>query len=168
MEDFTSLEHQCSKCSTPMKVEQKFCVSCGYPENGTRQEKASFVAKAVLERSKAREAPKKIKSARTILFVISGLAFLYGIIIFFTNEDSAALISSGILSLIYLGLGFWSQEKPLVALVLGLLVYLTITVLNGILEPTTVYKGIILKLFIIVYLSKGINSALVLRNSYQS
>ncbi len=165
MEEILIKEHYCSKCNNEIKINQKFCTNCGYPEFGSISDKATFNSNEVQNYYKLKEAPKKIKSARTSLFVISGISFLYGLIMFFSNDDSASLITSAILSIIYLVLGYWSQQKPLIALVLGLLVYLTIMVLNGIIEPSTIYKGIIIKVLIIAYLGKGINSALHLRKS---
>lgn len=164
-QELQPLEQTCSKCETVIPEGQKFCSSCGYPENGTASEKAKFNADQVISNSKSKDAPKQIKSARTTLFVISGLALLSGIIFFFMTDDSSTLIAGGILAIIYLGLGFWSQEKPLIALVLGLLVYLTNIVINAVIEPESIGKGIILKVIIILFLIKGINSALHLRKS---
>jgi len=110
-------------------------------------------------------ARKEIKSGRNSLLIIAGLSFLFGVGYFFLHDDSATLIASGILSIVYLGLAFWSQQRPLIALVLGLLVYLTTIVINAIVDPETIYKGIIVKVLIIVFLSKGINSALQLRKT---
>jgi len=86
------------------------------------------------------------------------------LIYFFRFEDSATLIATGILAVIYVVLGYWSQKRPLIALVLGLLVFLTIVVIDAILDPSTIYKGIIIKVLVIGYLAKGINSAMQLRN----
>ena len=83
------------------------------------------------------------------------------------HDDSATLIASGILTIVYLALAYWSQQKPLIAMVLGLLVYLTTLVINAIVDPETIYRGIILKVLIIGFLGKGINSALQLRKNQQ-
>ena len=148
-----------------MDQEQIYCSNCGYPEKGTVSEKAKFNSDEVLARYKAAEAPRQIKSARNTLFVIAGLAFLTGLFFYGIADDMATLIAGGILAIVYLVLGYWSQQKPLIALVLGLLVYVTNMVINAIIEPETIYKGIIIKVVIIAFLIKGINSAMELRKS---
>src|SRR5690606_15158409 len=150
----------CSECNSEMQLEQKFCNDCGYPEGGTTQEQSGFHARQVMKKRGHSEASSTIKKGRNTLFVISAIAFLSGLYYFFKLDDSSVLIVNTVLSISYLCLGFWSQKRPLVALILGLMVYLTTLVLTGLIEPETIYKGILLKIFILVYLGKGINSAL--------
>jgi len=156
---------QCSQCQTPISSDHKFCVNCGFPERGSDREKSGFHANRVLNARRSQMAKKEIKSGRNSLLIIAGLSFLFGIGYFFLHDDTATLIASGILTIVYLGLAYWSQQRPLIALVLGLLVYLTTIVINAIVDPETIYKGIIVKVLIIVFLSKGINSALQLRKT---
>jgi hypothetical protein len=148
-----------------MQFEQKYCNDCGYPEGGTEQEQSGFHAKQIIRKRERNEASTQIKKGRNSLFVVAAIAFLSGIYYYFKLDDTSVLIVNTILSLSYLLLAFWSQKKPLVALILGLLVYLTTLVINGLIEPETIYKGILVKIFILAYLGKGINSALQLRNA---
>ncbi len=165
MEELVTQELSCTQCQSLIKEEQKFCSGCGFPQRGTAGEKAKFHAEQSMARGKSREAPKLIKQARNTLFFVAGITFLYGIIIFFAQDDTATFIAAAIMTIIYLILGFWSQQKPLIALVLGLLLYLTNIVLSAIIEPETIHKGIIIKVIVIVFLIKGINSALHLRKA---
>jgi hypothetical protein len=165
MEELVSQELACTQCQALIKEEQKFCPGCGFPQRGTAGDKAKYHAEQSMARGKSREAPKLIKQARNTLFFVAGLTFLYGIIIFFAQDDTATLIAAAIMTGIYLLLGFWSQQKPLIALVLGLFLYLTNIVLSAIIEPETIYQGIIVKIIVIAFLAKGINSALHLRKA---
>lgn len=165
MEGILTPDKACSHCKTVIPTGQKFCTSCGYPEEGSEQEKAKFHADRVMNQSKTNDAPKLIRQARNTLFAIGGITFLYGLYEYATMPDMAVLVAYLILTAIYVTLGFWSQRKPLISLVLGLLVYLTIHVLSALVEPETIVKGIILKVVIIFFLVKGINSALHLRKS---
>ncbi|MCW5518972.1 hypothetical protein J1N09_03925 [Aureitalea sp. L0-47] len=155
----------CSQCDTIIATDKIFCVSCGFPERGTESEKSKFHADRVLNQRKQQFAKKELKTGRIILLVIAGISFLSGLFYFFVMDDSATLIASGILSIVYLALAYWSQQKPLIAMVLGLLVYLTTLVINAIVDPETIYRGIIMKALIIGFLGKGINSALQLRKN---
>ncbi|QQX77798.1 MULTISPECIES: zinc ribbon domain-containing protein [Aequorivita] len=165
MEDLLIASKICSQCNSEIELDQKYCNDCGYPEGGTTQEQSGFHARQVMKKRGQAEASSLIKKGRNSLFVVAAIAFLSGLYYFFKLDDSSVLIVNSILSISYLLLGFWSQKRPLVALILGLLVYLTTLVLNGLIEPETIYKGLLIKGFIIVYLSKGINSALQLRNA---
>ncbi len=165
MEEITLAIDNCSQCSAALNNNQKFCVSCGFPEKGTEREKSMYHAKIVMDKRLTHDSKKRIKSARNSLFVVSGISLVTGLYYYFVLDDLASLIASGILALVYLFLGYWSQQKPLVALLLGLMVFLLVIVLNGILDPSTLYKGILIRLFIIVFLVKGIHSAMQLRNS---
>lgn len=165
MEDLIIAPKNCSHCNLEMQWEQKYCNECGYPEGGTPQEQSGFHARQVMKKRGKAEASSRIKKGRNILFIVAGISFLSGVYYYFKLDDSSVLIVNTVLSLCYLSLGFWSQKKPLVALMLGLLVYLTTLVLTGLIEPETIYKGILLKIFILVYMFKGINSALQLRRA---
>lgn len=156
-------ELSCTHCETLIQKNQKYCPGCGYPQRGTAGEKSKFHADRILKNSKAKEAPKLIRQARNTLFVIAGITLLSGLFMFYFQDDIATLIAAVIMTAIYVILGFWSQQKPLIALVCALLLYLTNIVLSAVIEPETIYKGIIIKIIIIVFLAKGINSALHLR-----
>ena len=85
----------------------------------------------------------------------SQLGFIY----FFVDQDIAVLVTNVVLGIIYLVLGSWTSKKPLVAILLGLLLYLTTIIISAIFEPSTIIKGIIFKIIIIAYLAKGVYSA---------
>jgi len=150
----------CSKCDSIIETENVFCSNCGYPENGTEKDIAVFHANNAMERNKNMDAGKKIKSARNTLYVMAGISFLSGIFLFFQDYDSAILVTNVILSLIYLVLGYWSMKKPVMALLLGLLLYLTTIIISAVFEPTSIVRGIIWKVVIIAFLGKGLYSAL--------
>lgn len=116
-----------------------------------------------MKAQKVKDAPKVIKNARTLLYVVAGITFLHSIIMYFGNATTDIFISNGILCLTYLVLGFWSQKKPLIALILGLMVYGTVIVINALVEPESMYKGIILKVIVVIFLIRGIHSAIELR-----
>ena len=163
LEESIALPEVCNQCETVLKDEHTYCPACGYPQRGTAGEKSKFHAQRVMNKSKANQAPKVIQQARTILFVIAGITFLYGIILFFSMDDMASLIAAAVMASVYVILGYWSQQKPLVALVLALLVYSTNIVITAIAEPGSIHRGIILKIIIIYFLARGINSAIHLR-----
>ena len=154
----------CSFCNEIMADDQKFCTACGYPERGTQKEQSKFHADRILEMRDSSTAKDRVRKARNILYIMSGLSVFWGIVTFLINDgDIGSLVVYGILAVIYLVLAFWSQQKPLVAMILALLVYLTLIVLNAIFDASSIYRGIIFKIIIIIFLVNGLNSALHLR-----
>ncbi|AUC75093.1 zinc-ribbon domain-containing protein [Olleya sp. Bg11-27] len=149
----------CKHCDMTIQEDDAFCEECGYPIKGSEQDVAKFYAKRVMDKRKNNNAEEKIKSARNTLYVIAGVVFLFGLFLFFKNGDNVALLVNFILGAIYMLLGTWSKQKPLVALLLGLLLYITIIVISAIADPLSLVAGVIWKVLIIAYLGKGIYSA---------
>jgi len=56
-------------------------------------------------------------------------------------------------------MAYWSQKKPFAALLSALLLYLMVIAINAIVEPTTIFKGILIKIIILSFLIKGVSSA---------
>ena len=150
---------ECRLCKTAIDIESVFCSNCGFPEHGTNNEIASYHAKAAMDKNKHMDAGKKIKSARNTLYVMSAITLVFGLFYFFQLQDIAVLVTNIILCIIYLVLAEWTSKKPMMALLLGLLLYLTTIIISAIFEPSTIIKGILWKVIIISYLAKGIYSA---------
>ena len=150
---------QCSFCQITIETENVFCTNCGFPENGTDKDKAVFHAKNVMKKNKNMDADKKIKTARNTLYVMAGISLVFGLILYYSSEEISILLTNGILAIIYIVLGSWSTKNPLMALLLGLLLYLTTIIISAVIEPTTLIKGILWKIIIVAYLGKGIYSA---------
>ncbi len=154
----------CTHCKVEMKAEAVFCPSCGYPEKGTDLEKSKFIANNIMNKNEHFDADKKVKSARNTLYILAAATFVLNFIqTTYQHEDLSIFIVGLILSVSFLVLGVWSKKKPLAALLSALLLYITLIILNGILDPTTLYQGILWKVLIISYLGKGVYSA----NAYQ-
>ncbi len=160
MEEITeSTSQDCSFCKEKMAMESVFCQDCGFPENGTEKEVAVFYGNRAMQKNKNVGAEGKIKSARNTLYVIAGIILAAGLFRYFINKDIFALSTNFALSFIYLLLASWTSKKPLMAILLGLLLYITTIIISAILEPATLVSGILWKVIIISYLAKGVYSA---------
>ena len=106
---------------------------------------------------------KSLNNARVWLYVVAGLQFAVGLYEFFSIEDNlSAAISFGIdafIGLSFLILALWSKQKPFVAFTIALVLYLIIRLIVIYLEPSSIIKGIIFKVLIIVALVKAIRDA---------
>jgi hypothetical protein len=164
-ENQSTNENSCSFCKKEMTPpDAVFCNHCGHPENGTDQQRAQFFAKRAVNKTKHIDADKKIKSARNTLFILSGILGVFGFFLYFSTNDIVTLGANLLISFIYLALGFWSKEKPMIALLVGLLLYVTLVVISAIVDPTSLYRGILWKILIITFLGKGLYSANAVKN----
>lgn len=62
------------------------------------------------------------------------------------------------LSVVYFGLWIWAKRKPFTAAVIALLLFLTVIVVNAVIEPKTLPQGIIVKILFIAALAKAISA----------
>ena len=57
----------------------------------------------------------------------------------------------------------WAKKSPLAALLVATSIYLSIFVLNAMVDPSTIMQGFIVKIIVVTMLYKGIKSALELK-----
>jgi uncharacterized membrane protein len=106
---------------------------------------------------------KSLKNARIWLFVIAGIQFCVGIFEYFSLDDNiVAAIAFGIDAFVALGfltLAFWSKKKPLLAFSIALVFYLVVIIGYIVIDPSNVFKGLIVKVLVVIALIKAINDA---------
>ncbi len=105
---------------------------------------------------------KRVRDARTALFVVAGLMLFSGIISSFIASGENLLdiwIEVVVMGGIFLVLGMWSNMKPFSAILTGLIIYALYQLLYLVLDPTTLFKGIWVKVIVIIALVKGMNGA---------
>jgi quinol-cytochrome oxidoreductase complex cytochrome b subunit len=107
---------------------------------------------------------KHIRQARNTIFAAAGLLLLSLLILCFTiSSDYEYLwIDICIYGLFIAGfivLGFWTKKKPYYAIIGALILYILLIALNAYFDISTLYKGLILKIIIIVFLVKGLGDA---------
>jgi hypothetical protein len=101
---------------------------------------------------------KHIRRARTILYVIAGFQVL-GIFLSFRLSGTEMLVTMivyGIFALIFAGLAIWTKQKPFLALLIALILYVGLVVGDAIFEPSSIAKGILLKAVFIALLITGV------------
>lgn len=107
---------------------------------------------------------KHIRQARNAIFIAAGVLLLNVIILTATVPSSYEylwldLVIWGAFILGFVVLGIWTKKKPYYAILGALILYAAFIILNAAIDITTLSKGIILKIVIIVLLVKGINDA---------
>jgi hypothetical protein len=109
-----------------------------------------------------REYDKKVKNAQNTIFAVAIIQFVVGLYMAFTGTEELRNIEIGIavvISGLFFGLAFWCKSKPFTAIVMALSLYAGLLVLDAVFEPASLVKGAIVKIFIIIYLARGIGAA---------
>jgi hypothetical protein len=154
-DSFAVCEH-CNSINGPLS---KYCSQCSFPIRGSEEEKASFQLTVSSRRRFFDDAMGKIKSARSAIFGLAALFFIFGLFMGFGMGDYATMIVNLVLCVIYLVLAAWCNQNPFGALLTAFIIYLTLIVINMLIDPATLFQGIIIKIVIIAWLAKGIRSA---------
>lgn len=105
---------------------------------------------------------KHVRQARNALFIIAGLLVLTGLLSSLNaSEEMLIYVWVEILIMVaaFVALGFWSKKKPYTAILIGLILFIAYMGLYIIIDYTNIFSGILVKIFIIVYLVKGLNNA---------
>ena len=63
------------------------------------------------------------------------------------------------LSVLYLGMWLWAKKNALAASTTAFLLFVTTIVVNAVVEPETIYQGLIVKIFFTIALVKAIQAA---------
>ena len=106
---------------------------------------------------------KSMKQARIWLYVIAAIQLIMGLVEYNTAETKligwlAFGIDSGI-GAIFLVLALWSKKKPALAFSIALGLYVLIHLVFMIMDPVNIYKGILLKVIVVVVLVKAVKNA---------
>lgn len=153
----------CNSCYKPFTLSDTFCNNCGFPLQGTKEEKDSHIANRTVKEIDLIELQRSVESACNSLYWIAGFIGLSTVVTYFiaASEDQfTLLIMNVILVGAFLGFAVLGKTRPTAAMISGLSLYLIIQVLNLIADPATIFSGIIFKIGIIFYLIKGIKAVL--------
>jgi ABC-type transport system involved in multi-copper enzyme maturation permease subunit len=107
---------------------------------------------------------KHIRQARNAIFWVAGLLTV-NVAMLFMREGEAYeymwldfLIYGGFIGA-FIFLGFFTKKKPYTAIIMALILYTLFILLNAVIEPMTLLKGILFKIITYVFLIKAINDA---------
>jgi hypothetical protein len=106
---------------------------------------------------------KPVRQARNTLFVVAAIQFIFGLITMYPIEDVAVKwVTFSIvvfISGIFVGLALWTKKKPYTAILTGLIIYCLLLLVDLFYQPSSIIKGLIMKIIVIVYLVKGLSNA---------
>jgi len=107
---------------------------------------------------------KHIRQARNAIFAVAIILALSVIVMVATSPGNYEYLWIDILLwsafiVVFVVLGLWTKKKPYYAIVSALVLYGFFIAFNAYLEPSTIMKGILVKIIIIVFLVKGLRDA---------
>lgn len=154
----------CRSCGNDVKETDSYCQVCAFPLKASKEEQDQFIYNRDYKQLELRELKRKVKNAGTTLYVIAGLNLLFGFIIYAIDPDgelaTAILLTNLVVGAIFFGLAIWSKQKPVPALISGLSLYILMQLILIAADPVNIVRGIIVKVIILVYLIRGLQSAL--------
>jgi predicted nucleic acid-binding Zn ribbon protein len=152
-------KYDCPVCSETVSANDAFCEYCGYPLKGSEEARNSFRHNRRMNETKLEDTERKIKTASLTLYILAGLSAIWGIILASKSENPGAIILIDIiLSSIYAGLGYWCRIQPIAAIICGLILYVTVSIINTSLD-TLDWKSVLISLLVIAFLGNGLYSA---------
>ena len=153
----------CNHCNNQVADPDIFCQQCGYPVRGSEQQVNEFNYQVGYKQMQLDDSHSGVRKGRNSLYVVAGIFTVYGLIYYLMNEEAenatALLLTNIMLALVFLLLGFWSMKKPIAALISGLTLFVAVHLLNFIVEPITLFQGIIMKVLVIIYLVRALRAA---------
>lgn len=106
-----------------------------------------------------REDRKHIGNAKVALYVVCGLHVLGAIIASFRGTEDQVVniwIETVIIAGAFLVLSMLAEKWTFQALLIGLIVYVLYQGFYMFIEPANIYRGLILKIVIVIYLARGL------------
>jgi hypothetical protein len=157
----------CYYCSSKgLKDDDLYCPNCGFPQKGSQAEMKKFLSEMNYKQRLINDHKRAVNKARYMLFafaIFQLLASIFFIYLYIRFNFSLLLPLVGIItSGIYFGLGIWSKKEPFAAILTGFFIFVLIIAINFIIDPKSLFKGIVLKIIFIsgfVYGYKGAKEA---------
>lgn len=112
-----------------------------------------------------------IGRARSSLFLVGALMFVVDMVILYSQRENtdastmyATIAIDAFILLVFIGLGLYTKRKPFAAILAGLLFFCLIQLWGIINDPSNIYKGIFIKVAVIVTLVTGLKKAKAIQN----
>jgi hypothetical protein len=145
-------EAACHGCGEALDPVDRFCDACG----------AKVLSEDELDHYRRKIEPAMQQGVKWI----GGVAILYvlgGITFFLLTDDPAVLVLNLVLALIQVGLWRWSKRNLLPAAIVALVLYLTVHLADAVVDPTQIFRGIIVKVLFLMALWRAIHAGLEAR-----
>lgn len=155
----------CSACDHQNPDGSSFCEGCGTELRDLR--KVAQIADEV----EAEFRLDQVKKARTAFLVVGVLQVVGGLIagaVAPVGQGTFVLIAELAVAAVFFGLAWWSSRQPFAAAIVGLFVFAGLHLTAAMLDPLSIYKGIIIKVIVIVVLVRAVKAGFAYREFVRS
>lgn len=145
-------ENICSYCKAEVSKIEVHCESCGFPLAGTEKEKAIWIGRQTMRRSKVAGSKKMIGKTRIILYIVAGFQVLNAILVYTMLNSVADTILHLVIAALLVTFSYLSPKKPILFVTLALCVMLGYYFLLYLADPMLLFQGILWKCAIVMAL----------------
>lgn len=105
---------------------------------------------------------KLAKHAGAVLVLLAAVQLIGGAILYIAGglTEPVAMVSTFGLGVIFGALAIWARKDPLMAVLVGLAFWVAIHGIGAIIEPSTLFNGLIVKAIVIVMFVNGISTGM--------
>ncbi len=141
---------KCPSCKKEYLDKIDTCKNCKFPFNGTEKERAIHIGQFINKKGVLIDSTDSIEKSQKILYAIAGINLIFLIIGFIKNSYQLFdLILNGIIVAVFLLCAFFIKKSPLILTIIPLILMIGIYTLNFIVEPRSIFNGIVVKLLIV-------------------
>ena len=140
----------CPACKNESLPDSSVCEKCEFPFNGTEKEKSIHIGRFIGKRGVIFDSEDSLTKSQNLLYFAAGF-YILGVIINFSFllNNIFALLFNVIVIIVIAGSGILLKKAPLLFLIIPLAVLLTLYTINFIIDPNTLFNGIIFKFLIL-------------------
>ncbi len=163
----------CPHCGANTSVGQQYCEQCGMAlptaQGGQPRvvEGSAIATSAVGQDLQTDELAKKSRSAWGALLAVAILQVIGGIAIYALLNSQGGPAAKGApmvlfvmlgIGALFFGLAIWARKDPFPAAIAGLVVFVTLHLIEAVMDPPSLVRGIIVKVIVIVVLVNAIKA----------
>ena len=167
----------CPHCGAENAQGTYYCTTCGkalatpHGAAGPRIVEADGLAGTAVGQSlQTEELHKQARKAAGALLAVAILQWVFGAILIAIAESEEELRNMEvrvvvyavvfIIGAIFFALCLWARKNPLPAAITGLVLFVSIHLLDAAVDPTSLVRGIIVKIIIVVVLARAISAGI--------
>jgi hypothetical protein len=163
----------CPHCGTANQSAASFCEACGKALPTLTAAAPRIVTEAALPSTAAgrqllgAELQKHLKKAKGALLTVAVMQTIFGALIIGVSKATlpagetvpAVLVITlvGIAAIFY-GLYAWARRSPLPAAIVGLILFVTLHLIDALADPRQITRGLIVKVIIVAMLAQAIQA----------
>lgn len=143
----------CSSCKAEVPANERFCGACGY--DTYKDDRIATELEPKLAKARG-----WILAVGIIYVVSTGLQVAMAGGRLDSEAVTLSFVIAGALCLVHIGLWWWAKTAPFAAAVVALVMFVTLQLVQAVIDPSSLTSGIIIKGFFLVALIQAVMAGL--------